>query len=264
MKLVDYHIHTELCEHASGTTDEYIEAAIDRGLNEIGFSDHAPLPPGLRDGITMTPDQTEKYISLIESKRDEYSGRIAVKVAFEVDFPLMDSFDRKYFADKRLDYMIGSCHFLGDWAFDHPANISEFDKRDINEVYRQYYEVISQLARSKYFNILGHIDLVKKFGHRPDCDLSGILERLSKILAENEISVEINTAGLRKPVEEIYPSSEILDILFRMNVPVTLGSDSHAPQEVGFEFEKAVKLARRAGYRKISGFSRRKRYDIAI
>lgn len=264
MQLVDYHIHTELCEHASGTTDEYIEAAINIGLNEIGFSDHAPLPPGLREGITMTSDQTEQYISLIEGKREEYKGRIKVKVAFEVDFPLMDSFDRKYLSDPRLDYMIGSCHFLEDWAFDHPSNISEFDNRDINDVYRQYYKIIGQLARSRYFNIIGHLDLVKKFGHRPVDDLTGILEKLSMVLAENEITVEINTAGLRKPVEEIYPSDEILDILFRMNVPVTLGSDSHAPQEVGYSFEKAIKKAHKAGYRKISGFSKKKRYDIAI
>lgn len=243
---------------------DYVKSALDAGLAEIGFSDHAPLPPPLRNGITMVPGQTEQYIDLIENVRRAFSDDIAVKLGFEVDFPFHDSFDAKYLSDPRLDYLIGSCHFIGGWAFDHPDNISEFDRRDIDEVYRQYYRIIDDMTGAGCFNILGHFDLVKKFGHRAVANLSALMEPLCGRIAKSGIAVEINTSGLRKPVGEIYPSREIIDLFFRTNVPVTLGSDSHRPDEVAYRFDLALGMLKNAGYRKIAGFSKRKRYDIVL
>ncbi len=263
MNLIDYHVHTELCGHASGSMDDYIREAMAKGLREIGFSDHAPLPEGLREGITMLPEETEMYIESVEAKKREYKDDIDIRTGFEVDFPLTISLDRRYLADDRLDYLTGSCHFLGDWAFDHPDNIREFEKRDIDKVYAEYYEVIYNLADSGYFNIVGHIDLVKKFGHRAKADFTGILEKIAVSVAKNgNMAVEINTSGARKPVGEIYPSDDIIELFFRNNVPVTLGSDSHKPEEVAFLFGKTLEKIKQIGYRKISGFQRRRRYDI--
>jgi histidinol-phosphatase (PHP family) len=263
--MIDYHTHTELCGHASGSTDDYVLEAIKKNLKEIGFSDHAPLPEGLREGITMLPEETEKYIALIEDKKQKYKDKIEVKIGFEIDFPVTDAFDRKYLYDVRLDYLIGSCHFLGDWAFDHPDNIKEFNKRDINKIYGEYYKIIGDLIQSGYFNIIGHFDLVKKFGHRAKADFTKIVENLALGIAEKKnLAVELNTAGIRKPVTEIYPSDGIIEIFYRSNVPVTLGSDAHRPEEVGYMFNKAVEKIKKAGYRKISGFSKKQRYDILI
>lgn len=264
MSLVDYHLHTHLCDHASGSPEEYIARALDSNLDEIGFSDHAPLPPGLREGITMLPEQTESYINLINEKREIYRDNISIKIGFEVDYPLKDSFDKKYLADPRLDYLIGSCHYLGDWAFDHSDNVSEFEIRDIDEVYAEYYKNIEDIAQCGYFNIIAHFDLVKKFGYRPKSDFSRIIERLAEIISKKGIAVEINTAGLRKPAREIYPSDDIIEILYYKNVPITLGSDSHKPEEVGYMFYSAIEKVRKAGYRKISGFSKRKRHELLI
>ena len=173
--------------------------------------------------------------------------------------------DRKYLNDPRLDYLIGSCHFLGNWAFDHPDNISEFANRDINEVYTGYYEIILDLIRSGLFNIVGHFDLVKKFGHRAGIDLNKIIEGLASAVAANKnMAVEINTAGLRKPVSEMYPSDGIIEILYNKNAPLTLGSDAHQPREVGYSFGYALEKIKKAGYRRISGFSKRRRYEIVI
>ena len=264
MNLADYHIHTYLCGHATGKPEDYINSAIKLDLAEIGFSDHAPLPPGLREGITMTPEQTEDYISLIENLRIKFKDKISIKTGFEIDFPLHESLDLKYLTDERLDFLIGSCHFIDGWAFDHPDNIAEFNKKNIDDVYGRYYKIIEDLALSRHFNIIGHFDLVKKFGHRAVKDFSPVIERLCGIISGSGTAVEINTAGKRKPVGEIYPSDDIIDILFRANVPVTLGSDSHNPDEAGYHFDAAVKKLKKAGYRKISGFSKRKRYDITL
>ncbi|MGL4369191.1 MAG: PHP domain-containing protein [Spirochaetota bacterium] len=104
--MVDFHTHTFMCEHAAGKPEQYIEAALARGISILGFSDHAPLPDGLREGVTMYPHQTEEYISMIEALREKYDTRISVRLGFEVDFPLRPSFDRKYFTDSRIDYLI--------------------------------------------------------------------------------------------------------------------------------------------------------------
>ncbi|TAL36595.1 MAG: histidinol-phosphatase HisJ family protein [Spirochaetes bacterium] len=262
--MVDYHTHTELCEHAVGSVDDYIRAAIDGGLQEIGFADHAPLPDNLREGITMRVGDTEKYLSLIAGKRAEYAGRIAVKTGFEVDFPFFDTFDRRYLTHPGIDYLIGSCHFIGDWPFDHPAATERFKERDIDEIYTEYYAILERLIASGAFQIIGHFDLVKKFGHRARAEFEDTITVLARACASRDIAVELNTAGLRKPVGEIYPSQKILGILFRENTPVTLGSDAHAPEEVAWEFARAVELLRRTGYRSISGFSARRRYDIPL
>jgi histidinol-phosphatase (PHP family) len=264
MGLVDYHVHTYLCGHATGTPDDYIERAISKGLLEIGFSDHAPLPENLREGITMPQSHVEYYISEIENRRERYSGEISIRIGLEVDFPLHNSFDKRFFSNNRLDYIIGSCHFLGDWIVDHPDYVDEFKNRDIDEVYSEYYKNVEELVVSRQFDILGHFDLVKKFGHRPTRNFDSIVENISKLIGRFDMTVEINTSGLRNPVREIYPSGRIIETLYNCNVPITLGSDSHSPDEIGYEFFHAIEEIRRLGYRKISGFSKRKRYDIGI
>ena len=165
--MVDFHTHTYLCEHATGTPEEYIAEAISKGLFILGFSDHAPLPDYLRDGISMFPHQAEEYIALIEHLKDEYKRKISIRIGFEVDFPLRDSFEKKYFDDPRIDYLIGSCHFLGDWALDSPESEKEWNLRGIDQVYSDYYDSLLICAESGLFDIIGHFDLAKKFGFFP-------------------------------------------------------------------------------------------------
>ncbi|MFW5770963.1 MAG: histidinol-phosphatase HisJ family protein [Spirochaetota bacterium] len=262
--MLDYHVHTRLCGHASGEVEDYIDAAINAGLVEIGFSDHAPLPEKHRSGITMSPHETETYLERLYKMRQVYSDRIEVKIGFEVDFPLCDSFDPAYFDDPRMDYLVGSCHFIDDWPFDHPDHIDEFSRRDINQVYERYYSIMGEMVRSGLFQVAGHFDLVKKFGHRSTRDFSIIIEDIARIMVKNDMAAEINTAGLRKPVGEIYPSENILRMFFDQNVPVTLGSDAHSPGEVAYMFKEALQTLRNAGYRYISGFTGKKRYNIPI
>ena len=166
MKLPNLHNHTPRCGHATGTMEEYIKEAVRRDIYWFGFADHAPLPEDLRSGITMEPSETEEYLSDILEARERWKGRCEILTAFEVDFPLFETFDTAYFHDSRIDYLIGSCHFIDDWPFDHDDYIEEFDRRDINDIYRQYFSIIEKLVDSGYFQVVGHFDLVKKFGHR--------------------------------------------------------------------------------------------------
>ena len=264
MELVNLHNHTSLCGHASGTLREYVEMALAQNISVMGFSDHAPLPASLRPGITMAPEETETYIADVLALAKDFGSAPKILLGFEVDFPLHDSFDRGYFSDPRIDYLIGSCHFIDDWAFDHEDFIDEFSRRDIDEVYGHYFSIIDDLVSSGLFNIVGHFDLVKKFGHRATRDFPLEVSTIAKKMAAGNIAAELNTSGLIKPVGEIYPSKQIVEIFFENNVPVTLGSDSHSPEHVGYGFGQAVALLKEVGYRKICYFEKGIRHDVSL
>lgn len=263
-KMINYHNHTVFCGHASGSVDEYILKAIENGITEFGFSDHAPVPEDIRPGISMSPGEVEKYLSLIAGMKEKYKDRIEIKTGLEIDFPFFESLNRKYLTDLRIDYIIGSVHYMDGWGFDNPAEVSRYDERDIDDIYDDYYRLIEGLVDARFCDIVGHFDLVKKFGHRACKDMAGVIIRIAKKMSAYGICAEINTSGLRKPVKEIYPSDDIINIFFRENVPLTIGSDSHSPDDVCSGYEPAIEKIRSAGYRKLSGFTRRVRYDVFL
>lgn len=262
--MIDYHVHTQLCGHASGSAEEYIESALEKGLAEIGISEHAPMPDEIRAGLTMPAGEVESYIKSVLELRKKYASRIGVKLGFEVDYPPFASFDKKYFSDPRIDYLIGSCHFIDGWGFDHPLFVDGYRERDIDDIYESYFRIILALAGSGLYDVVGHFDIVKKFGHRARKDFLPAVEKIAHTLARRGVAVEINTGGLRHTVSEMYPSDDIIAVLFNCGVPVTLGSDAHAPENMGYSFPQAVEKLKKAGYRKISGFSKRKRYNVPI
>ncbi|MDR3238457.1 MAG: histidinol-phosphatase [Spirochaetia bacterium] len=262
MGFISLHNHTELCGHASGSIDEYIKAAIEKNITCFGFSDHAPVSVNTRE--SMSSEETETYIDMVLSAKDRYAESIEILLAFEVDYPLHASFAASYFTDERIDYLIGSCHFIDGWAFDNEKYIDEFSKRDVDDIYTKYYKTLESLVSSRLFNIVGHFDLPKKFGHRPLRDFGPTIESLAKKMSKEGMAFEVNTAGLIKPVGEMYPSKEIIDIFFRCNVPATMGSDSHSPQQAGCGYDLAIETLKAAGYRKLTVFRKRKPFEIVM
>lgn len=262
--MVNYHNHTSLCGHADGSMEEYVLAAIKKGVREFGFSDHAPLPDHLREGISMLPDEAEGYISEVLKVKGEFGSRIDVKLGFEVDFPLFDTFESGYFSDPRIDFITGSVHYMGDWGFDNPDYIHRFSERPVDDIYADYYALLESLVDERFCDIIGHFDLIKKFGHRAERDFSTVIRRIAGKMSVSGIAVEVNTSGLYKPVKEIYPSDDIIKILFEENVPVTLGSDSHSPDDVCRGYDIAISKLKSAGYRKVSGFTGRVRHDLLL
>ena len=125
-------------------------------------------------------------------------------------------------------------------------------------MYRDYYKLLRQSAESGLFDIMGHVDLVKKFGHRSTEDLTQEVERTAESFKRSGVTVEVNTSGLRKPVNEIYPSLDVLKIYCGHQVPITFSSDSHDPEDVGRDYDKARALALAAGYKEYSVFKQRK------
>ncbi|MFA5087780.1 MAG: histidinol-phosphatase HisJ [Candidatus Omnitrophota bacterium] len=257
--ICDYHMHTFLCGHADGQPHEYAEQAIKVGLKEIGFSDHAPLLSHRDPSITMDIGQLPEYQRLIEHVRQDYRKKIKIKVGIEADFlPGYENQTKELLAGYPYDYVIGSVHFIKGWAFDNPDEKVGWKQKDTNAVYSEYYDCLRRCAQTGLFDIMAHVDLVKKFGHRPTEDFTGEIEKTAQVFKKCGVVIEINTSGLRKPAKEIYPEPKILKIYREAGVPLTFGSDAHEPADVARDFDKAVQLAKRAGYQKYVLFRRRK------
>ena len=256
--ICDYHMHTPLCGHAVGEPREYAAQAVSIGLEEIGFSDHAPLLSHDDPKITMNIRQLPGYLKMIEDVRERFAGKLRIKIALEADYlPGYEEKTREILQGYDYDYIIGSVHYIRRWAFDNPDEKDHWSEADVNKVYHTYFELLRKSARSKLFDIMGHVDLVKKFGHRATEDMTGEVEETAAVFKECGVAVEINTAGLRKPVKEMYPAPWMLKIYRKAGVPLTFGSDAHDPKDVGRDFDKALALAREAGYKEYQTYQQR-------
>jgi histidinol-phosphatase (PHP family) len=257
--MIDYHIHTARCGHAVGEMRDYVERAIELSLIEIGFADHLPLLTGHDPSLTMSMDELEGYVNEVESFKSEFS-EISIKLGIEADYlPGREEETARLLGAYDFDYVIGSVHFINGWGFDDSRYIEGYKERSIDEIYRSYYRLVTDAASSGLFDVIGHLDLVKKYNFKTEGgSLPFAMEAVEAIRAAG-VCIEINTAGLRKPVGEIYPSAEILGICREAGIGITFGSDAHAPAEVGAAFDQAFKLAVAVGYEQSAVFTHRKR-----
>jgi histidinol-phosphatase (PHP family) len=267
--LVDLHSHTVLCNHATGDMREYVERAIERGISEFGFSEHSPWM--LQEAEKLAPDFEEipTYLERVEALQEEYNGRtnprVHVLLGFEMDFlPDKIALARQYAQRIPFDYIIGSVHHIGRWGFDQESQLALYQKRDIRDIYEEYFQLVEQMIASGIFDIVGHIDLVKRYGYRPKGGYRDHKENMARLLSRSTMVVEVNTSGWDRPAGEPYPDLEFLRILRQHQVPVTLGSDAHAPEEVGRHFGEARELLLAAGYTHITTFRQRKPTQVKI
>lgn len=255
----DYHMHTPLCRHATGEPVDYAAQALKVGLTEIGFTDHSPMRRDDFDNWRMRADQLDEYVEKVRRAQREFP-QLIIKLALEVDYlPGHEEWIRELAARHPWDYFIGSVHYVSDsWDVDNPAKISEWRHRDADEVWAAYFERLTMAAESGLFEIIGHADLPKKFRFYPKRDCAPLFDRFLRAAAQAGAAIELNTAGLRKDCKEIYPSRQILQMAFERGVPITFGSDAHAPEEVGMNFSEAVALARSVGYSQCRRFASRR------
>jgi histidinol-phosphatase (PHP family) len=261
----DYHLHTPLCRHAVGEPVEYAARARELGLEEIGFSDHAPMPRDDFDDWRMRRDQLAEYVARVEQARRAHPG-LRIKLALEVDYlPGQEGWIRELAAAQPWDYLIGSVHYVGeDWDIDNPQKLGRWREHDPAEVWRAYCERLTRAAASGLFDIIGHLDLAKKFAIYPAEDPAPLFAAFWAAARASGVAIELNTAGLRKDCREIYPARALLAAARANGVPITFGSDAHAPGEVGADFEQAVALARSVGYTQRVQFTQRRRALVPL
>lgn len=259
MIISDYHMHTPLCGHAVGEPYEYVEQAIKLGLKEMGFSCHAPFVKGPLPDVTMSLSELPTYHKMIEDVRDKYKDQIDVFLSIEADYlPGYEAATMELLSSYPYEYVIGSVHFIDDWGFDDPAERDKWNQSDVNQVYKDYHKLLRKSAQSGLFDIIAHCDLVKKFGARPTIDLSDEIHETAEIFKQYSVAIELNTSGWRKPCEEQYPALDNLKIYAEHHIPLTFGSDAHQPDHVGCDFDKALEIAKAAGFKEYVTFRKRK------
>ena len=234
--LVDLHNHTKLCNHASGEMIEYIDEAIKMGVKYFGFSDHAPMDFDKK--YRMSFEEMLQYETDVKKLKKEYENKIEILLGYEVDF--LPKYMDKRVLNANVDYLIGSVHFINEWGFDNPEFIGEYKNKDIDKIWEEYFEAITDLAKSGYFDIVGHIDLIKVFNYLPKKDLKVIASPAIKEIKKANLVVELNMAGYKKPINELYPSNDILELIAEYDIPITFGSDAHSPDEI-CKYEKELK-----------------------
>lgn len=245
-RLADCHMHTELCGHAEGTPSDMFKAVVENGLAGAVMTEHLPLKPELDpEGIySMRGNIDLLYVAELRDIRFDWDGADLV-IGAESDWI---SVDPEWTAESvrsarksGVEVVLGSVHFLDGWAFDDPNYLEEWDKRDVDQVWEQYFSEWCKAASSGLFDVMSHPDLVKKFGHIASNPLD-FYEEAARVAGEAGVLVEVSTAGWRKPVKEQYPAVGFINRLKDHGVSFTLGSDAHSPSEVAYRLDDAADL----------------------
>ncbi|MGS0764107.1 histidinol-phosphatase HisJ family protein [Syntrophomonas curvata] len=246
--LQDYHIHALAHGEYRYTYDwlkTFAVAAREQGILELGFSEH------------------DEYLSRIDTAvlqqlREEFPD-INIRLGLEVDYiPGREEHIREISRQYDFDYLIGSIHFIEGWGFDHPDFSHLFTGKDIDQIYRSYFNLVHRAIKSGLFDVVGHLDLIKIWGHRPrEHTVEHYVEPLLNSIKAADMVIEINSAGLRKPVKEIYPAPEIIDLVFAKEIAVTLGSDAHHPSQLGEGLAEAHRRLIGAGFKSIAMLEQR-------
>lgn len=253
----DYHTHTQLCRHAGGWPLDYARTAAALGIPEIACTDHIPFPNDPTPSIRMTRTELPLYFERV--REAQQAGLCTVLLGLEADFQpdLVGGLLQSILDMADFDLVLGSMHNGPFWdlAPADPAATPEF----VEQMNRTYYRRMTELAESRLFDVCTHFDIVKRGGVRaPDSLLKEIVPPALDAVAAAGMAIEINTSGLEHRAAEMYPSLQILTWMKERQIPIVFGSDAHDPAHVGRHFERAVQLAREAGYTHCARYCRRR------
>lgn len=276
--LTDYHTHlrpddpqaTAELAYAEENFLRYLSVARERGIAELGFAEHVHRFREALDvwrhpfWVENATDDLNAYCDFICEMKA--SGQ-PVKLGLEVDWITGRAAELgALIGGRELDYVVGSVHFIADDAVDH-EDYDVWKGRSAEEVWERYFTALGEAAASGLYDILAHPDLVKIWGanHPPPAgDLRRYYELAMPGIESADIAIEVSTAGLRKPVGEIYPAREFLDMCLNLGKPVSLSSDAHVPDEVGYAYPEAVDYLHAAGVDRIATFERRQRRGVEL
>jgi len=274
--LTDYHLHIRPDDPAASPAEwftaenaaRYRDAAGEAGIGELGVSEHIYRfdealeiwdNPLWRE---FASDDVDEYCAFVRDQTD-------LRLGIEADFvPGREDRVASFLEARDWDYVVGSIHFLGD------AGALDEERFDIwgsgmgpEKIWTTYFTWLGELARTGSYDILAHPDLVKHWGGRrpaPEGELRRYYELAADGLAESKIAVELSTAGLRKPVGELYPSREFLEMALEAGCPVALSSDAHRPEDVGAGYDQALELLDSLGVTELAVFEGRRRRLVPI
>ena len=257
--VADVHIHTRH-SHGQATVEEMVVAARTAGLKVIGFSEHSPRPEGFcyaqdyQESLNRTyPD----YVREVCAFRDELAPQgVQVLLGTEFDYiPSREDFARQFCSAYDYDYVIGGLHFQGTWGFDASAEEWAGLSRDAcYAAYVRYYQDLTAMCASGFFNVVAHPDLIKIFSKTTfdswleDSASLALVRQTLTAAKDNGLAMEISSAGLRKSCNEIYPGPKVMEIARDVQVPISFGSDAHCTKTPAYGFDRLAHYAISYGY----------------
>lgn len=259
--LTSYHVHSKWSD-GEGEIAEYIRAATDLGLDEIGLSDHYVLTPDRRKLVWgMRLDGLDDYVEAVQAAAGEAREGLVVRLGVEADYIPETIGDLKGIISMHpFDYVIGSVHIVDGFPIDgYPEDWAPLSLDEKNDVVRLYWIQVRQMAESGVFDIVGHADLTKKFGFRPTIDISAQVSAALDAIARSGMTVEVNTSGWFMLVGEAYPDPSILRGCFERDVPVIVTADAHNPANLSRGFDDAYQLIREIGFTHVASYAGRQR-----
>jgi histidinol-phosphatase (PHP family) len=269
--LTDYHLHLRPDEldarpqryFAEANVERYRAAADERGIAELGVSEHVYRFEQALDvwrhpfWVTYALDDIDAYCAFIREQTD-------LRLGIEADFvPGAEDRMVNLLQARDFDYVIGSVHFIGDVAVDMDEYSVWDSGRSVEDVWKRYFETLGEAARSGMFDVLAHPDLVKVWGAerpQPDGDLRFYYDLAMDGIAESGIAIEVSTAGLRKRANELYPAPAFLEMCLEAGAPIALSSDAHRPEDIGAGYDSAIELLGQFGITELSVFDHRRRH----
>ncbi|MEK4344939.1 histidinol-phosphatase HisJ [Paenibacillus sp. FSL P4-0184] len=269
---IDYHTHHERCGHAVGKLEEYVQRGIQLGLQQLGLSDHLPLihvdPASYYPEMAMPMAELPHYVEECLTLKERYRGVIDLRVGLEADY--IEGYEdqiREILSPYPWDYLIGSVHFLGEWDITDYRQVDGWEGKDELEVYRLYYDAVKKSALSGLYDIIGHMDVIKRFGYGPQtpegkAEVRTLELETLKVIADSGIAMELNASGLTKPCAEMFPAEHLLQEAFMLGIPLTLGSDAHDPAKLGDGLQEARSMLWHTGFRELAVFEGRRRTTV--
>ncbi|ULO07434.1 histidinol-phosphatase HisJ [Paenibacillus sp. 19GGS1-52] len=271
---IDYHTHHERCGHAVGKLEEYVQRGVELGLQQLGLSDHLPLihvdPATYYPEMAMPLYELPRYVEECLTLKERYRGIIELRVGLEADY--IEGYEeqiRELLSPYPWDYLIGSVHFLGEWDITDYRQVHGWEGKDVVEVYRRYYDAVQKSALSGLYDIIGHMDVIKRFGYGPQtpedkAEVNKLELETLKAIAESGIAMELNASGLTKPCAEMFPAEHVLQGALTLGIPLTLGSDAHDPLKLGDGLQEARSMLWHTGFRGLAIFEGRRRSSVSF
>ena len=274
---IDYHMHFEYGDYTDWA-EGFFTAAQARGIAEIGISEHSHTFPEFKElyyqdlilDNSPVGEFQQKWLRsnkfkhtladyfdfMADLKERGFTAKVGIEVCNFQDQAAVKRILDAY----PFDYIIGSIHFLDGWGFDASQTVAEWDRHDLEDMYKAYTEAACTIASTGSYDILGHPFNLTIYKHRPDFDPTPYYEAVLTALAAANMAIDINSGTkYRYPVGEITPNREFIALAYKMGVPVITSSDAHKPEDCGYLVDEATELAASVGYGEIATYTKRER-----
>ncbi len=255
--VADYHNHPQAHRtdlyYSPEVLQPWADKARELGLRDLAFTDHDRYKAGVDFGE-------------IDRLR-ERNPDIKIRSGIELDNDPETGADGRRWVEAnwdKLDFVLGSVHFVEGFPFDHPNYISGYAERDINDLYRKYYKLIQDTARSGLVDGIGHLDLICIFKYFPTEDMTSLYEETLDVIKASNITMEINTAGFRKPIGRQYPDMDLIRRAVAKQIPLTISSDAHAAKDLNLNYDKLADILREVGVTEVAIFHKHVRTMVPV